>query len=173
MSYFVMYQGAVNHTGAKNLEALVTGAIEKGVKELTICICSGGGDVTSGIGLYNFLKMVPAKINTHNFGACGSIAATIFLAGERRTTAAASMFTLHAATFVEGPRKGEISENTTMIYEPFKLALGWQDDKINAYFSSGAESFIQPAQAKEFGIVHDITDLKMPEGAVIVPVHVP
>jgi ATP-dependent protease ClpP protease subunit len=156
MATFLIYHGPVCAVGARNVETLCMAKTSVGASRLTLCLCSGGGDVIAGIGLFNFLKMLPITVNTHCFGICGSIAATIFLAGERRTTAPASMFSLHAATYSDGARKGQISENTKLIADPFETILGWQKDRLDACFGSAEETFLPPAKAKELGIVHEI-----------------
>jgi ATP-dependent protease ClpP protease subunit len=173
MATFLIYHGPICAVGVRNVETLCIAKMAAGVQTVTLCLCSGGGDVTAGIGLFNFLKMLPMTVNTHCFGICGSIAATIFLAGERRTATPASMFTLHAATFSEGPRKGQRSENTTLIEEPFRTILHWQKDRLDTYFGSDEEAFLPPAKAKEFGIVHEIEQHSFAAGDDIVNVSIP
>ncbi|MBC3831470.1 ATP-dependent Clp protease proteolytic subunit [Undibacterium amnicola] len=173
MQKFIVYQGPINHVGTMNLQTLVLSAVKDGATELCLLLCSGGGDVTSGIGIFNFLKSLPVQISIHNFGMCGSIAATMFLAGARRTTAKASMFSLHAATYVDGSRVAQVSENTSLISAPFRQIAHWDDDRIQKYFSSGLEQYISPDDSVEFGMAHEVLDLEIPEGAEILNVFVP
>jgi len=169
----LVYHGVVNSQGARNVETLCAQRLSAGVTELTIWICSGGGDVNAGVGLFNFLRALPIMINTHCFGICGSIAATIFLAGRRRTATPASIFSLHASTYSEGPRKGQIAENTALISKPFQELLDWKQDRIAHYFGSAEERFLTPEAAKEWGIVQIIEERSFASGDDIANVAIP
>jgi ATP-dependent protease ClpP protease subunit len=173
MAHYIFYHGAVIAQGIRNLETLVSKVAGKIDQEIVVCICSGGGDVNAGIGAYNFLKMQAVPITTYAFGICGSIAATIFLAGEKRIAATACVFTLHAASYVEGPRKGDISENTELISMPFKQVLDWPEERISQYFGSTREQFLLATQAHTLLIATAVSDLKMQAGDEVVHVNIP
>lgn len=174
MERHLIYHGAINPQGARNVETLLVEAMRDGVSRVVLHLCSGGGDVNAGIGLYNFIRALPIRVDTHAFGACGSIAATVFLAGEDRTTVATSAFSLHAATYVEGPRSGQVSNNTALIALPFKERIGWEDDRIANYFSDAQDKQILPAQAVELQIATSILEIALPQDAQgIVTVAIP
>jgi ATP-dependent protease ClpP protease subunit len=133
MARYIFYHGVVSGQGIRNLETLLLAAANDRIEEVTVCICiciyicSAGGEVDAGLGFYNFAGMLPIKVDTHCFGICGSIATTMYIAGHKRTTAKTSRFSLHASTYTNGPRKGEIAENTALMSEPFRTQLGWGD----------------------------------------------
>lgn len=54
-------------------------------EELNVHINSGGGDVTEGFAIYDFLMALPNKVNTIGEGIVGSIATVIFQAGKKGT----------------------------------------------------------------------------------------
>lgn len=162
MEQHLIYHGAFNPQGVRNVETLMLAAMRDGASRIVLHICSGGGDVTSGIGLYNFIRALPIPVDTHAFGACGSIAATIFLAGDNRSTVATSAFSLHAATYIEGPLKGQVSSNTTLIALPFKERLEWDDDLIQRYFGDAADKQILPDEAVALRIANSVQDLPLP-----------
>lgn len=162
---FLIYQGPINAAGVRNAEILATEALREGVKRVVLFLCSGGGDVTSGIGLYNFLRALPLNVDTHGFGIIGSIAATIFLAGQRRTVTRTSMFTLHAASYVEGPKAGQVAENTALISLPFKEQLGWSSDELFAHFGSANETYLTAVEAVQLGIATELAELTLPRDA--------
>ncbi len=60
--------------------------MKKGVNEFKILISSPGGSVQHGLSAYNYLKGIPAKITTHNFGIVDSIAmlSCYIVAGQKR-----------------------------------------------------------------------------------------
>lgn len=173
MSVVLIYHGEVNAVGARNIESLCIEASAKGAEKVTLCICSGGGDVISGIGVYHFLRMAPIAIETYCFGLCGSVAATMFLGGSRRIISPTSMLSLHAATFTKGARQGEISPSTTLISEPFRAELGWDDARCQHYFGSADETYLLPQKALDYGVVHEIRELKWAASDTVITVHIP
>jgi len=170
MSHVLIYHGQVTTQGARNAETLIANAYSEGVEEILLCISSGGGDVNAGLGLFNFIRMMPITIHTHTFGMCGSIAATIFLAGQRRTAASVSAFALHAASFSSGPRAGEVSPNTNLIAQPFIDLAGWDSTAINRFFGTTEESYLSPANAVELGVAHEVLDLTFESGTTVVTI---
>ena len=154
MKPILVYQGPVTMIGAMQVIAAAAQLVPLQPQSMTLMICSGGGDVAGGVAIYNFLKMMPFEVRTHAFGLCGSIAATMFLAGSNRTAAPGTLFTLHAATITEGARAGQVSENTDIISEPFSSVLGWDPQQIALYFGSADEKFLALGDAVRLGIVH-------------------
>lgn len=166
----LVYHGPINPDGARATENLVTAAMSDGAEHIELRICSSGGDVNAGMGLFNFLSALPIRIDTHNFGFCGSIAATIFLAGKRRTTCRYSNFTLHAATYSNGPRQGQVSDDNELISRPFRIDLAWSDERIASMFGTNEESTILPDTAVSMAIAHAVEDLPFQPGQRIVNV---
>ena len=169
---YLFYQGAITPEGVRNAQALAWAAVADGEPALTLCIVSGGGDVTSGIGLFNYLDMLPIPVYTHAAGPCGSIAVTIFLAGRKRTAAPLSMFTTHQSTFSEGPHAGQRAPNTDLIAEPFKTVANWSDDAVAQRFGAADFNF-SPREAKKLGIVDNVVDVKLGSGDALVNVFIP
>lgn len=169
---YLFYQGAISHIGVKNAQTLAKCAVDEGEKELTLCISSAGGDVTSGVGLFNFLQLLPIKVHTHASGVCNSIAATIFLVGEKRTASPLSAFTTHQSTFVEGPLIGQRAPNTDLIAQPFKTVAKWSDQDIRNRFGANDFNF-SAKKARELGVVTDIIPLTMLATDTIQNVNVP
>lgn len=173
MNQFLIYHGPVNLQGIRNLEVLLAGAIAPGNPPVTLCICSNGGDVTAGMGAFNFIKMLPVPITTYAMGVCGSIAVNLFLAGAERVAAPVSLFQLHAASFSEGPRLGEISENTALIAQPFTQLPGWTSATTARFFASPQENFFAPPEALTLSIATTVRDLKMLPDDKIINVAIP
>lgn len=153
---YLFYHGEVNEAGVRNLEALLAVALNESESEVTLCLASNGGNVNAGIGLYNFIEMLPLAVHTHAAGICDSIAATIMLAGTKRTAAPVSAFTIHAATYSEGPKKGEAAPNTDLISAPFRDKLNWSDGDIAARFTP-KDFRLSADEAKALGLIDEIT----------------
>lgn len=148
---YLHYLGGVTEAGVRNVHTLIIEAHRAGEKDVTLCLASNGGSVNAGIAFYNFAKMAPLAVNTHAAGLCDSIAATMFLAGVKRTAAPLSRFVLHRATFSDGPNKGKRSPDTDLIAAPFKDVLGWSEADISSRFGVG-DFHISPTDAVNFGL---------------------
>ena len=159
MNVNVLFTGGVTPELAAQFHTVCTEIARAKVTQLSVHIASRGGDVSSGLAMYNALKLLPCKVRTVNLGQCGSIAATLYMAGEVRQAMAASSFFLHAACYIEGPMKGMVSPTTNLILAPFRDTLCWDRERLDCYFTSPDEKYLTPAEAAEIGMV---TDLAVP-----------
>ena len=67
-----------------------------------LLINSTGGSLASGLGLFNFLQLIPLDIVSVNFGYVGSIANLVFLASRKRMALPDSQFFFHDFTWTSG-----------------------------------------------------------------------
>jgi len=58
--------------------------MKQGIDDFVILISSPGGSVIHGLSAYNYLKGLPVRITTHNFGSVDSIGVVLYCAGARR-----------------------------------------------------------------------------------------
>ena len=72
--------------------------MKQGTNEFTILISSPGGSVLHGLSAYNYLKGLPVKIVTHNFGSIDSIGVVLFCGGDRRLSVPQARFLLHGVS---------------------------------------------------------------------------
>jgi ATP-dependent protease ClpP protease subunit len=124
---------------------------------LTVMLASRGGDVVSGLAMYNSLRLLSCPVRMVNMGQVGSIAATIYTAGHQRMAMPGANFFLHAAWFVEGAKAGTISPNTALILAPFRDVLGWVQERLDRFFTSTEEIYLSIAEAEEIGLLNDAT----------------
>lgn len=148
----IMFTGSVNTGLAMQLQLVTTALVQAGTERLTIYLSSRGGDITAGMAIHNTLKMLDCHLRLVNVGQCGSIAATVFLAGDERIAMPASNFFLHAAYYVEGEKSGQISPNTPLIIAPYRHLPGWDQERLDRYFASTTETYLNAAEALELGI---------------------
>lgn len=64
-------------------------------QEITLYINSPGGDVDSGLAVYDFMKLIKAPIRTVCIGIAASMGAILFLAGDRRVMMPNSRIMIH------------------------------------------------------------------------------
>jgi ATP-dependent protease ClpP protease subunit len=73
-------------------------SMKKGAKEFIILISTPGGHVFHGLSAYNYLRGLPVKIITHNFGSVDSIGVVLFCAGDERYSSPQARFLLHGVS---------------------------------------------------------------------------
>lgn len=94
---YVTFSGLVidDNSVGQFIQALNGLVAQQHPDEIYILLSTPGGNVNSGIVLYNFLRAIPSKVITHNIGQVDSIGNVIFLAGEERYMAPATSFLFH------------------------------------------------------------------------------
>ena len=136
-------------------------ALDNDLTDATVVINSGGGEVNAGIGIFNILSGSGLNITTVIYGETGSIAATIFLAGQKRISMPDSTFTLHAASYTSGARLGQIADSTSLISSPFRRILGWNDAQLARFFSSSTEAMLLPDEALSLGMITEVAQYRI------------
>ncbi|WP_116867025.1 ATP-dependent Clp protease proteolytic subunit [Pseudomonas syringae] len=166
MEAFIFFHLPVSEQTVAKLEARAIDLVNRGMDKLTIVINSGGGNTFAGLGAFHLLRSLPLEIHTHAHSVCGSIAASIFLAGSRRTVSSATAIILHATTYSEGPFAGQPSHFNEVISKQFREVAGWGDDLINRFLVPG-ENYLMPPEAIELNFAHEVIDLHIPKSAEI------
>lgn len=168
MNASIMFTGSVTANLAMQMQLACAEIVEARAERLTIYLSSRGGDITAGMAIYNTLQLLPCPLRMVNIGQCGSIAATVFLAGEERIALPASNFFLHAAFYVEGEKTGQVSPNTALIIAPYRNLPGWDQARMDRYFSTTAESYLSAEDARDLGIVSEIANPHLAAGEPLV-----
>lgn len=74
-------------------------------KPVTLYISSPGGEVTSGLAVYDYIQMMKSKVTTVCIGLAASMGAVLFLAGEERKMLP------HTKIMIHDPSYGNASMN--------------------------------------------------------------
>lgn len=74
---------------------------------VTIYINSPGGEVSSGLALYDYIRMMQSPVNTVCIGSAASMGAILFLAGEERSMLKNSEIMIHDPSFSAGDLGGK------------------------------------------------------------------
>ena len=153
-----------------------------GTTSITILMSSPGGNVYAGILTYNFLKGVPIEIVTHNINTCDSVSAIIFAAGARRLSVPHGRFLLHGvnAGFPANANLTEIQleerlttlrNDSDNIAGVLASATGKEESVIHEDMRAGTT--LDPQQAVDYGLVHEIEEALYPAGAQVIRVTAP
>lgn len=150
--------------------------MKSGATEFTILISTPGGNVHFGLSAYNYLKGIPAKITTHNFGSVDSIGLVLFCGGDVRYSVPQASFLLHGVSCGfqnESLEEKELEErlkgmriDSENIAKVIAMNSGLAVDEVVKIMFERIT--LNPEQAKERGIIHDIkTELFDPGDEVV------
>ncbi len=172
--------GEINPTKVGQIMSICTNVIGRyNPSNLYFMFSSSGGDVTSGITLFNFLKSLPLKIIMHNIGSIDSIATVIFLSGSERYAVNNSSFLFHGVG-VNVAQGANFNLNTI---QEIESRLKIDQDKISGIvegiskmtkeemsglFNKGESKKLDFALDK--GIINEIRECKVPNGEIIISI---
>jgi len=181
-TYLIFTPDAITPAACTALIDQVQALIAAGVTSITILISSPGGNVYAGILAYNFLKGVPVEIVTHNINVCDSISAIIYAAGARRLSVPHGRFLLHGvmAGFPAGANLSEVQLEerlSTMKNDAANIAgvLAAVTGKTEAAIHEDMRQVttLDPQQAVDYGLVHEIQEALYSAGAAVIRVTEP
>ncbi len=92
---FVNFHAPINVMTAQNLMTALAQKMVGGTDHFYIMLSTPGGEVQSGITIYNFLRGLPTRLTMHNTGNVDSVGNAIFLAADERLSCAHSTFMFH------------------------------------------------------------------------------
>ncbi|WP_311949254.1 head maturation protease, ClpP-related [Halomonas piscis] len=127
--------------------------------EITVELNSPGGDVASGVRIYNYLKNHCARIHTRVTGCAASIATVIMMAGDTRSMAIGSTMMTHRASglMVGFFNAREMEETATALktvdasmVDIYAAATGKPAEEIGAMLDEG-DVFHGATEALEWG----------------------
>ena len=179
---YISFSGPINQMSMQLLVSQVTGLLSQGITDLHLLMSTPGGEVMSGIALYNTLMGLPIHLTTHNVGNVDSIGTAVFLAGERRLACSQATFMFHGVGFAtNGPQ--QFQERRLLEHlESLRADQG----RINAILqertkltAEDCERLTLQQQTKDasyaaaHGIAHRVEPVRIPPGARVVSMVVP
>jgi ATP-dependent protease ClpP protease subunit len=148
--------------------------LKEKVERLHLMISSPGGMVFHGLSLYNFLKGAPIEVYTYNFGSVDSIGVVIFCAGGRRFSVPHARFLIHGVQMgfhsdQSLDEKG-LEEKLKGLKLDYKNIAGVIADTIQKPAYKVEEDMnnrttLNPQEAKDYGLVHEIKSELFPADA--------
>jgi ATP-dependent protease ClpP protease subunit len=144
------------------------------LERLHLMISSPGGSVFHGLSVYNFLRGAPFTTYTYNFGSVDSIGVVIFCAGARRFSVPHARFLIHGVQF-NSPAPASFDEKT--LEERLKSVQIDQENIARVIADTSGKPLhkvqedmhnrttLNPTQAKDFGLVHEVQSQLVPADA--------
>jgi ATP-dependent protease ClpP protease subunit len=174
---YVTFSAEINVKTTESLLATVAGLVNKQIKTVHLGLSTPGGEVASGLNLYNVLRALPVHLITHNVGNVDSIGNAVFLAGQKRMACAHSTFMFHGVG-VNITQQLRFEEKNlremmgTILSDQNRIGSIIQErTNIDA---ATVESLFREAQTKDAayavstGIVHEVCDFKIPPGGPVI-----
>jgi ATP-dependent Clp protease protease subunit len=156
------------------LMKIIDQKIHQRYERLHLMLSSPGGSVFHGLSVYNCLKGAPIEVHTYNFGSVDSIGVVIYCAGSKRHCVPHARFLIHG---VRMNFSGNASMDEFQLHEHLKSIQIDQKNiaRVIADTSGKGSDAVEkdmhdrrtlnPQEAKDYGLVHDIKSGLFPLGA--------
>lgn len=136
-------------------------------KPITLYISSPGGEVTSGLAVYDYIRMMKSKVITVCIGTAASMGAILFLAGDERKMLPHTKIMIHDPSYgnasMGGMKPLEIRDRLDGLMQSRKLLAeiiaersGMNLKKV--YEKTRRDSFLNAEEAIKIGIATEILE---------------
>lgn len=134
-------------------------------KEVTIYISSPGGEVISGLAVFDIITMMKAPVRTVCIGTAASMGAILFLAGQKREMLPHTQLMIHDPSYchndIGGRKPHEIQHELDKLNEVRKSLAGIISDKTGKslreiYKLTANDTFFSAQEAVEYGLATKI-----------------
>ena len=153
--------------------------MKDGVSKIVILISSPGGSVFHGLSAYNYLKGLPVKIATHNFGSVDSMGITLYCGGSERFSVPQARFLLHAVNARFGANASLEEKQLEERLKGLRIDIENIAKVISANTNKSVEEItsamldrttLNPEQAKSWGLVHKIKSELFEAGSEVISI---
>jgi ATP-dependent protease ClpP protease subunit len=173
---YINFHAPVNIQTVQNLIAAISQKLMAGTTEFYFLLSTPGGQVMSGLTLYNFLRSLPVQITMHNIGNVDSIGNAIFVAADTRYACSHSTFMFHGVGFDVQSTRIEEKNARELLHGILADQKRIADILVNRTRLSAREAgkLFREASTKDAihaqtaGLISDIRDVQIPSGADIV-----
>jgi ATP-dependent Clp protease, protease subunit len=175
----IKFFAPVNEQTIQKLMTAVDEKVSAGATELTLLMSTNGGSVFYGLSAYNYLKGLPFKLTTHNFGSVDSIGVPIYSSGDIRLCVPQARFLLHPVTmnFPAGASYEELQllekiKSLRVDMDNFAHVVAANTGKTQRQILTAMRSrtTLDPENAVAWGLVHEIRQELFPVGAEVVSI---
>jgi len=176
----IKFFAPVNEESIGKLISIIDNKINEGIEEIILLISTNGGSVFHGLSAYNYLKGLPIKkLTTHNFGSVDSIGVVIYCAGEERVSSPQARFLIHGVSMnfsqninLEEPQLEEKLKSLKIDIENIAKVISVNADKETGEVIKKMveRTTLNPEQAKEWGLVHEIKSELFEKGVGILSI---
>ena len=133
--------------------------------EITLYINSPGGDVVSGLAIYDYISLMKKPVNPVCTGTAASMGAILFLAGKKRSMLPHTKLMIHDPSFgggsFTGKKSHEIQRKLDDLNESREILARIISDRTGksleeVYEVTAEDTFFNADEAIKFGLATDI-----------------
>ena len=131
-------------------------------RDINLNIASYGGDVYSMLGIIDYFKSLPVKVNTHCLGACMSAAAVILACGTgKRTMTSNSTVMVHEGSAFEAGKTSDVlkgADHLKKLQKNINRILGEVTNKDQKFWErvSQHDTYLTAKECLDYGLVDEI-----------------
>lgn len=157
--------GEINSETASKLIQKLMYLDSKDLEEITLYINSPGGEVMSGLAVYDYIKIMKSPVRTVTIGDAASMGAIIFLAGEKREMLPHTRILIHDPSYghldVSGKKPHEIQrgvDSLNKIRETLAEIISEKTYKSldEIYGITAEDNYFTAEEAIDFGLATSI-----------------
>ena len=135
--------------------------------EITLYINSPGGEVTSGLAVYDYMTLMKAPIRTVSVGTAASMGALLFLAGDKRQMLPHTRIMIHDPSYsnadMSGKKPHEIQHELDKLNETRQIIAQIISEKTGktleeVYEVTANDTYYNAEEALKFGLATEIID---------------
>lgn len=165
-----LVEGVTAETANKLIKQLMYLESEDNSKEITLYINSPGGEVSSGLAVYDYLSLMSAPIRTVCIGTAASMGAILFLASEKRQMLPHSEIMIHDPSYsradMGGRKPHEIQHKLDSLNETKEMLAQIIADRTGRsleeiYEVTAEDTYYKAKAAIEFGLATEIITKEM------------
>jgi ATP-dependent Clp protease protease subunit len=175
---YINFHAAITIPTVQNLMAAISQKLMMGTTEFYFLLSTPGGQVMSGLTLYNFLRGIPATIKMHNVGNVDSIGNAIFVAADppNRFACDHSTFMFHGVGVDIQNARFEEKNAREVVHSILADQKRIADILVarTSLSANQARKLFREARTKDatnaaaIGMVSNIIDVQIPPGADLV-----
>ncbi len=135
--------------------------------EITLYINSPGGEVVSGLAVYDYIQLMKAPVRTVCIGTAASMGAILFLAGDKREMLSHTRLMIHDPAYGGGDMAGKKPHELQMYVDKLKqsqeiiagiIASKTGKSLEEIYEKTREDSYFNAKEALEYGLATGIVD---------------
>ena len=130
-------------------------------KDINLVLSSYGGDVYSMLGIIDYFKTLPVKVNTHCYGACMSAAAVILSCGTgKRSMTQNSTVMVHEGSAFEAGKTTDVlkgADHLKKLQSNINRILGEVTGKDQEFWEevSRQDTYLTAEECLDYGIIDE------------------
>lgn len=134
-------------------------------KEITFYINSPGGEVISGLAVYDYIQLMKAPVRTVCIGTAASMGAILFLAGDKREMLSHTRLMIHDPAYgggdMAGKKSHELQQYVDKLRQMQEITAKIIAEKTgrtleDVYEKTKEDSYFNTSEAMEYGLATGI-----------------